>query len=360
MEHMRSREDISGILITDESIQQKLPSIFVDSMVVDQQFNIVVISQNVLEFLEFSIEEIKYKSLNYLAGDCDLASLLKSDLAQGYFEERKAVLFSKGNRKISVGISGFYLGLISDINGYIILRISNLDEVLINQQLQQKKAELDDFIYRTAHDLRGPLATIKGLINLLKMKENAGELDRLLPMIDAHANKLDERLFQLVYLAKADLEVSAPSEIVDFNVIETTLRRIIEQNAFVDFLEFHYHAPSERLVGVNVVLLSSLLSNLLFHVLSQPMSSMNSTVFFRINTEDNLLKVTVGIQGFMTSELLPKAVRNDEFLYTDMVNYPQFLNFYAVQKIAWKLKARVRINFISTERQRITILIPIK
>ncbi|HMG94461.1 MAG TPA: hypothetical protein VK589_30585 [Chryseolinea sp.] len=358
---MRSGEDISGILISDESIRQKLPSIFVDSMVVDQHFNIVVISQNVLEFLEFRVEEIRYKSLNYLTGEHDLVSSMKRELSQGYFEERKTFLFSKSNRKITVGISGFYLGLISDINGYIILRITNLDEVeVINQQLQQKKAELDDFIYRTAHDLRGPLATIKGLINLLKMKEYAGDLDRLLPMIDAHATKLDERLFQLVYLAKADLEVSAPSESVDFNVIETTLRRIIEQNAFVDFLEFHYNAPSGRLNGVNEVLLSSLLSNLLFHILSQPMSSLDSIVFFRINREDNMLKITVGTQGFTTSDLLSKTLRNDEFLYTDMVNYPQFLNFYAVQKIAWKLKARVRINFISSERQRFSILVPIQ
>ncbi|HEY5917777.1 MAG TPA: histidine kinase dimerization/phospho-acceptor domain-containing protein [Chryseolinea sp.] len=356
---MRSGEDISGILISDESIRQKLPSIFVDSMVVDQHFNIVVISQNVLEFLEFNTEEIKHKSLNYLTGNCDLVSVMKNELTQGYFEERKAFLFSKSNRKITVGISGFYLGLISDINGYIILRITNLDEVeVINQQLQQKKAELDNFIYRTAHDLRGPLATIKGLINLLKM--NAGELDRLLPMIDAHANKLDERLFQLVYLAKADLEVEAPSEVVDFNTIETTLRRIIEQNAFVDFLQFHFNAPTAKLMGVNEALLSSLLSNLLFHILSQPMSSLDSIVFFRINREGNVLKVTVGTQGFTTNDLLAKTIRNDEFLYTDLVNYPQFLNFYAVQKIAWKLKARIRINFISSERQRITVLVPIR
>lgn len=358
---MRSEGDISGTLISDESIRQKLPAIFVDSMVVDQHFNIVVISQNVLEFLEFNVDEIRRKNLNYLTGKCDLVSILKDDLSQGYFEERKATLFTKSNRKVSVGISGFYLGLISDINGYIILRISNLDEVeLINQQLQQKKAELDNFIYRTAHDLRGPLATIKGLVNLLKMDEFAGELDRLLPMIDAHANKLDEILFQLVYLAKADLEVSPPLDVVDFNVIETSLRRIIEQNAFVDFLEFHYNAPQEKLAGVNEVLLSSLLSNLLFHILSQPMSSLNSTIFFRILKEDNLLKITVGTQGFTTSDVLSKAVRNDEFLYTDTVNYPQFLNFYAAQKIAWKLKARIRLNFISSEKQRITILVPIK
>lgn len=348
------------MLISDESIRQQLPSIFVDSMVVDQHFNIVVTSQNVLEFLEFNSEEIRYKSLNYLAGNCDLVSVLKNDMALGYLTERKAILFSKNGRQISVGICGFYLGRISDINGYTILRISNLDEVeLINKQLQEKTAELDNFIYRTAHDLRGPLATIKGLINLLKMKENAGELERLLPMIDAHANKLDERLFQLVYLAKADREERLPSQLVDFNVLETTLRRIIEKNAFVDFLEFHFLAPQNKLRGINEVLLSSLLSNLLFHILSQPMSSMQSTVFFRMLQEDNFLKITVGTQGFTSNDLLSRTTRNDDFLYTDMANYPQFLNFYAVQKVAWKLKARVRINFISTEKQRITILVPI-
>ena len=358
---MRSGHDNSRILITDVSIPQKLPGNFVDSIVVDQHFNIVAISQNVLEYLEFSVEEIKHRSLDYLAGDSCLVSTLKNDLLHGSCEERNAILLSKSNRKISVGISGFYLGLVSDVRGYVILRISNLDEIeLINQQLQQKKGELDDFIYRAAHDLRGPLATIKGLINLLKMKENAGEIDRLLPMIDAHANKLDERLYQLVYLAKADLEVDLPSKVVDFNVIETMLRRIIEQNAFVDFLVFHYTAPQTRLTGVNEVLLSSLLSNLLFHILGQPMNSLNSTVFFRITREEKYLKITVGTQGFTTSDLLSKTLHNDEFLYTHTVNHPQFLNFYAVQKIAWKLKARIRINFISSERQRITILVPFK
>ena len=356
---MTARGDISSVLISDESIRQKLPSIFVDSMVVDQFLNIVVVSQNVLDFLEFSIDELRHKNINYLSGKKDVASCLKNDLSQGYFEEKKIFLFSKSNRKISIGISGFYLGLISGINGYIILRISNLDEVeLINQQLQQKKAELDNFIYRTAHDLRGPLATMKGLINLLKIRDNE-EIDRILPMLDAHANKLDERLFQLVYLAQADLEANPPKNSIDFNCIETTLRKIIEQNAFVDFLEFHYSAPLDRMPGINEVLLAALLNNLLLHILAQPMKSMESKVFFRFSQEGNRLKITVGTQGFTTSELLSKAVHDDEFIYSNMARYPEFLNFYAVQKVAWNLKAKIRIHFISSEKQRITILVPI-
>src|SRR5687767_9368643 len=101
---MRSGHDNKRILVTDESICQKLPHNFVDSIVVDQHFNIVAISQNVLEYLEFSVDEIKYKSLDYLAGDSCLVSTLKNDLLHGSCDERNAVLFSKSKRKISVGI----------------------------------------------------------------------------------------------------------------------------------------------------------------------------------------------------------------------------------------------------------------
>jgi hypothetical protein len=90
------------------------------------------------------------------------------------------------------------------------------------------------------------------------------------------------------------------------------------------------------------------------------MSSLKSTVFFRITHEDKHLKITVGTQGFTTNDLLSKTIQNGEFLYTHTVNYPQFLNFYAVQKIAWKLKARIRVNLISSERQRFFIAVPVQ
>jgi len=199
-------DNLTTGLISEESIKQKLPSIFVDSLIVDQKFNIVVVSQNVLQFLEFTADELRYKSLNYLAGLEDIAQTISTELRQhqGYFEERKFLLYSKSTAPLRIAISGFYLGLISDINGYIVLKVRNLDEVeLINNQLQQKMAELDQFIYRASHDLRGPLATIKGLINLLKISRNEGDLERILPLLDMHANKLDDRLFQLMGLAQA-------------------------------------------------------------------------------------------------------------------------------------------------------------
>lgn len=355
-----SEPDISSRLISSESLRQKLPTIFLDSMVVDLQFNINVISQNVLDFLEFTNEELAGKSINYLSGEEDIVQLLQKALSAGYFEERQIGFYTKSNRLITIGISGFYLGLISDINGRIILKIRNLDEVqLINQQLQQKKAELDKFIYRAAHDLRGPLATMQGLLNLLRIREDNSELDRILQLLDAHAQKLDERLYHMVYLAQSDDEDNAPENSINFNVFETLLRKVIEQNAFVDFLAFHYSAPRENLKGVNEVLLKSLLTNLLLYLLSLPKSKLNNQIFFRLLVEQGELSITIGAHGFSVEDAMRKAMRQEEFIYTDMIHYPRLLNFFAAQKIAWKLNARMNVHFLSTEKQRISISIPV-
>ncbi|HZI25050.1 MAG TPA: histidine kinase dimerization/phospho-acceptor domain-containing protein, partial [Chryseolinea sp.] len=92
-------------------------------------------------------------------------------------------------------------GLISDINNKIILIVKKTEVVATIENPENTRIEIDQFIYRAAHDLRGPLATIKGLIDLIKIRENNDELDRLIQLVDSHANVLDERLFQLAYMA---------------------------------------------------------------------------------------------------------------------------------------------------------------
>src|SRR5690606_25604869 len=110
----------------------------------------------------------------------------------------------------------------SDINGYIILKVKVLeDSTFLKKELITKKRELDSFIYRTAHDLRGPIATIKGLVNLLKMRNSEHEVDELTSLIEIHANKLDDRLFKLLYVADNTKDPEKCEGIVDFASLKT-------------------------------------------------------------------------------------------------------------------------------------------
>ncbi len=353
---MNSQKDISSILISEQAIQHILPSILVDAIVLDEDFKIIAASQNVLDYVGFTKDEVKNQPINHLAGDKDLCAVLKANLVAGYFSEKRARLFTKNKKWISVSLTGFYLGLISDLNGSIILKIKNLDELdQMSQQLILKKAELEDFIYRTSHDLRGPLATLRGLVNLIRLRKDNDELELLIGMMVERTEKLDERLSKLLYLSQAEREISTPNYIVDFKSIESEVQKIASQNAIPAFVKFRFSAPETELQGLNEVLVKALIINLLQHILSLPMSRLDGLVSISILVEKNLLNITFEAMGFIVNETIKEALLRSEFIYSDILNYPQLVNYYTAQKIVSGLQAQIHFELIEEDIQQLSV-----
>jgi light-regulated signal transduction histidine kinase (bacteriophytochrome) len=251
------------------------------------------------------------------------------------------------------------MGLISDLNGSIILKIKNLDELdLINNQLRLKNAELEDFIYRTSHDLRGPLATIRGLVNLIRARKDNEELEMLIGLMAERTDKLNERLSQLLYLTLAGREVSTPNNIVDFKVIENKVRKIANQNEPA-FIKLDFLAPEGKLHGLNEILIQALIISLLQHTLSLPMSQLERMVSIIIVLDNNSLNVGVESIGFIVDETLKEALSKSEFIYSDIMNYPQLVNYYAAQKIASGLQAQVHFH-LHDDKQQLSTSIPVQ
>ena len=69
-----------------------------------------------------------------------------------------------------------------------------------NSSLKQVNDELDNFIYKTSHDIRGPLASLKGMCNVALMDvQDAVALDYL-KKLDATAERLNTILTRLVII----------------------------------------------------------------------------------------------------------------------------------------------------------------
>jgi len=67
------------------------------------------------------------------------------------------------------------------------------------KRLLEVNNELKTFIYRASHDIRGPLSSMKGLINIAKIDQGVGnDLSRLIHMMDNSAEKLDKILVDLI------------------------------------------------------------------------------------------------------------------------------------------------------------------
>ncbi|MBC7391568.1 MAG: PAS-domain containing protein, partial [Opitutaceae bacterium] len=92
------------------------------------------------------------------------------------------------------------------------------------ENLRSVNSELDTFIYRASHDIKGPLARLRGICNVAKLTVTDSESSEYFNMLDHESKKLDSILGKL--LVVKDLKTNKVKiEKVDFNsVINKSLK----------------------------------------------------------------------------------------------------------------------------------------
>ena len=106
-------------------------------------------------------------------------------------------------------------GIVLFVTGFIFLffdRINIQASKLIlksNQELAQANRELDRFVYSASHDLRAPLTSIMGLVNIYQLTNDAEEKQKIVALIANRTEKLDEFIREiLAYSRNARLVVT--------------------------------------------------------------------------------------------------------------------------------------------------------
>jgi signal transduction histidine kinase len=82
----------------------------------------------------------------------------------------------------------------SMITIYMLIRLNhrNAKQLLeSNKLLKKSNEELDRFVYSTSHDLRAPLASVLGLINISENTDNVADLKKYLSMMKGRVHALD-------------------------------------------------------------------------------------------------------------------------------------------------------------------------
>jgi signal transduction histidine kinase len=349
--------DFTQKLISESSLRNHLTSIFVDSIILKNGFRIALVSKRILEILGFEMSELYDSDISTLTVNNSFGKELERELARGFFDQLQISLKTKRGQIISFNISGFYLGLISDLNGYVVLTIKALNTTdYLNHSLEESRKELDEFIYRAAHDLRGPLATIRGLANIMKLEKDANQMIQLIGMLEKHAEKLDDRLFKLLYLAETG-QSDGSNDSIDFDVLETSLRATLEESMGVDYADFHFEHGGGHVEGIHGQLVISMLNNILLYLITLPKTATNELVFSVMRHKIGI-QFTIHSQGFIGNHEIRQAINQTGSVYSNMLTYTHLINYYAAQKIARKINASIQINFIRDQDQHISIFIP--
>jgi PAS domain S-box-containing protein len=85
-----------------------------------------------------------------------------------------------------------------------------------NEELTKINAELDRFVYSASHDLRAPLMSVKGLLNMIRIDPERAHADHYLSLIEQSVKKLDSFIVDIInYSRNSRMEVIAKE--IDFN-----------------------------------------------------------------------------------------------------------------------------------------------
>ncbi|RAW01446.1 sensor histidine kinase [Pseudochryseolinea flava] len=85
-----------------------------------------------------------------------------------------------------------------------------------NEELIKINAELDRFVYSASHDLRAPLMSVKGLLNMIKLDPDKKNQENYLALIEKSVTKLDSFISDIILYSRNSRMDIMPKEI-DFH-----------------------------------------------------------------------------------------------------------------------------------------------
>jgi signal transduction histidine kinase len=139
-----------------------------------------------------------------------------------------------------------------------------------NKELKKINSELDRFVYSASHDLRAPLMSIKGLVNILKVEEyNQANFKTYIDYIENSVSKLDNFISDIVnYSHNSRLEIKIQS--IDFNyLISRCISNLHYLNGFnkikIETYVVGAHAFSSDYDRLIIILVNIISNSVTFH-----------------------------------------------------------------------------------------------
>jgi PAS domain S-box-containing protein len=194
-------------------------------VILDDQGAVVQINQGFYEMFGFTLEELRGKGLNQFivpealeAEGNDLNSLISSYQVIRIESMRKR----KDGEMLSLLIYGVPVHMEDQTIGIFGVYVDITSQKRIEEELKIRNTELDNFVYKVSHDLRAPLSSILGLVNLANMPGNDDNTGAYMNLIGQKVEQLDHFISDVLSHSK-NLKQDVTIEKVNLKeIIEST------------------------------------------------------------------------------------------------------------------------------------------
>ena len=364
MEDIKERKAAQANL---KALQINFQSVFRQAAVsvVLRNTNLQVIQANhkFYELIEYSAKEFRALPPLSITHPRDLPEtkrllnlLTEGELDSFSLEKR---LIAKTGKIVWVYIS---TNIIKDSQGKPKLIISVAQDITDRKHAEQelifKSNELDTFVYRASHDLRGPVASLMGLFNVVQteFKDDTHAMEYF-----EHYHKsvlrLDKILHNLIDLTKIREKEMNPSDCDLNDIISDCLSAVSNTDNF-DKIHFKIRNNVEFKVHTD----ASTIRTILFHLLENAVSFMQldneqSFVKLEIKYESNFLVMEVADNGQGIKKDLQSEVFN-MFYRANERSTGSGLGLYIVRYAVEKLNGSIQLKSKEMSGTKITIYIP--
>lgn len=182
-----------------------------------------------------------------------------------------------------------------------------IDLARVNQSLKQVNDELDNFIYKTSHDIRGPLASLKGMCNVALMDVTDPIALDYLRKLDATAERLNSILTRLVIINQIN-NSKLTIEKIDFNSIVQDVMMLEKKKGLPPDLTINTFINPNAIIESDKELVRIVLENLIDNAIKFYNDSDRVDSFLHVHIdalENDAVKIRVIDNGIGISESSP-------------------------------------------------------
>jgi PAS domain S-box-containing protein len=303
--------------------------------------------------------ELRGKNLNdYIVPDqlrnegIDLNNLITSNKVVKIDTTRR----HRDGRLVNVMLYGVPIMQENQTIGIYGVYVDITDRMKVEEELKIRNAELDNFVYKVSHDLRAPLSSILGLVNLARLPGNTDDPLEYIEIIGGKVEHLDHFIGDVLSHSK-NLKMEVTIAKVDFStVIENTFNDLnylegasdIKKSIKIEGIDF-YSDPWR---------ISEIFRNLISNAIKyRQMKGVQSEVNIRVQVDHLRAEINFADNGIGIDE--PNLAKIFEMFYRATEQSDgSGIGLYIVKNAVDKLGGQINVSSKLRQGTRFNIILP--
>ena len=351
-------EELKSSTVSRDYLQSVQRGIVDMMIILNPDSTIQSINQTVVDLLSYSENELISQPFKILFEDKSLEQVKKITVEDGHFSDIEIIFLAKDGRRIPASCSasilkgkeGEELGVL-----YIAKDVSRLKK--IEEELKIKNNDLNTFIYKASHDLKGPLVSVMGLTGMVGYEIKDPVALHYFDMIHKTTSNLNNILKNLIEIASVE-KAKKERQKIDFNDKVTKVLESLILTSEYTKVKVNNSIEVEKEFYGNARMIFSVLQNILENSFKyRNTTNSNSYIYISIRDFYKGVQITIEDNGIgIRHDFQPKIY--DMFFRGTNQAEGSGLGLYLARNYVYKMGGEINLKSEEGKGTTFTIYLP--